>query len=354
MRTVSRFATELRVSVGRFCQHNCFQEALLPVLEHEHGCDPAAFPLLRMVRWDEVADALKRNVSPGIFGGLQPDELAELYGIVWHTAPTECPVDELFERLALVGTPICKVDRFHVPADRRWFGRVHRPHSVLVVAIDEDGISYSDADYPDLPARIDWSDLERALLRDTEGELVFARAVARCTDIEAHLRRTQERRYLEGLAATLAASTATVRKVLRILVDRLVEFDPLAAGGEVAGVDAAAFLNALSQSLLAGAELVRQRDLGIAAADAIERLGRRLDVSVTRALTYAETRRPRHGERLAVSIEAIAKDWSADGRRRALAALQEANASPGPDRVSRREVAGALTSDPEMTTNQEG
>jgi hypothetical protein len=328
MRTVSesvrtsRFASELRVSVGRFCQHNCFQEALLPILEHEHGCDPAAFPLLRMVRWDEVADALERDVSPGIFGGLQPAELAELYGIVWYTAPAGGPVDELFGQLALAGTPICKVDRFHVPADRRWFGRVHRPHSVLVVAVDGDGIGYSDADNPDLPARIDWGDLERALLRDADGAPVFARAVARCTDIDAHRRRMQEGRYLEGLAATLATGTVTVREVLGTLVDRLVELDPLAASGEVAGVDAAAFLNAVAQSFLAGAELVRQRELGVAAADAIERLGRRLDVSVTRALAYAETRRSRHGERLAASVEAIVKDWSTDDRRRALATLR--------------------------------
>lgn len=306
--------TNLRVRAGRFCQMNCFQEALLPVLEHEYGCDPRAFDILRMMTWAEIADALRQDRSPGSVGGLQWDAMTELYAIIWHTAPAGADTRQALEHLAASGTPICRVDRFHVPADRQWHGLAHRAHAILVVALDDEGIAYSDAEYLHTPGRIRWADLDRALVRDPNGELELARTVAGCTDLGDDGIARLERDYLDRLGDVLATPAATVQGVLGELADRLAGLDPQDPTAGIAGVEAAAFINAMAKSFLAAAALAARRGVAETECEALARWGRSLEVCMNRALTYADTYRPRHLERFRESVASVITSWD-DGTR---------------------------------------
>ncbi len=309
------YTSDLRVRTGRFCQFNCFQEAVLPVLEQHFGCDPRAFEIHRMITWREIGDALRDGRSPGSFGGLHWEALTQLHSITWREAPAQAPARERIEYLAEGGVPICRVDRFHVSADRGWFGRRHSPHAILVVGVDSAGIAYSDADNVHTPARISWPELEVALVRDERGQIEFARAVADCEDLSFERLTRLEADYLRKLDTTLDVPADEVGEIFDLLAVRLSALRPDDPDALVVGIELAAFLNAVAKSLLGAAALTERRGVSEPVHTALRRWGRGVDLCVTRALTFAETRRLRHLERFRESATSVTSAWGADERK---------------------------------------
>ena len=95
------------------------------------------------------------------------------------------------------------------------------------------------------------------------------------------------------------------------MTDRLRACSDGSRDAEAGAVDVGAYLNATTHGLAAGADLAERRGIAPEHVDALRRTVRAVDLCVTRALSYADTFRPRHLERFEQSARTLVTKWPA-------------------------------------------
>lgn len=312
-----------RAEVGKFCMFNCFQEALGPVLKRDFGIDGDTFDHLRFIGLTDIADPITGRRDPGGFGGLGWPRLRELYRLRlrWlRRVARDRP--ETVHALAQDGPLIAIVDRFHMPTDKACSGRHHRMHTVLVVRADQDGIDYTDVEYPFSPARVSWADFGRALLPARDRALVpgpdqvnsFVVRVEEATDPAPAQRERIRSGFLAALARSLEADPGEVAVVRKLLMDALPEAGR--EGGQLRGQDVGALLNGAVRSLEVAAGLLGSGTDGGAYVTA---LWQRAESANRLLQMYVESGRDRYLPRIDRELEQLVGLWDTAGRRDARA-----------------------------------
>lgn len=333
-----------RAEVGKFCMFNCFQEALAPVLKRDFGVDGGTFDQLRFIGLPDIADPLTGRRDPGSFGGLGWPRLRELYRLRlrWlRKVARDRP--ETVHALAQDGPLIAIVDRFHMPTDKACSGRHHRMHTVLVVQADQDGIAYTDVEYPFNPAWVSWADFGRALLPAADRALIpgpdqvnsFVVRVDEGTEPGPAERERIRSGYLTAFARSLDADPGQVAAVRKVLMDALPEAGH--EGGQLRGQDLGALLNGAVRSLEVAAGLLEPGTDGDAFATGLWRQAE----SANRLLQmYVESGKDRYLARIDRELERLTEQWDTAQRLGARDEATERASEPAPARSPEEREAG--------------
>lgn len=323
-----------RAETGKFCMFNCFQEALAPVLKQDHGIDAGTFDQLRFIGLPDIAGPIAGRRDPGGFGGMAWPRLRELYRLRlrWlRKVARDRP--ETVHRLAQDGPLIAIVDRFHVPTDKVCTGRHHRMHTVLVVQADQDGVGYTDVEYPHRPARVSWEDFGRALLPAADRALIpgpdqvnsFVVRVEECTEPAPAAREQLRHGFVAAFARSLEADTGQIQEIRKLLMDGLSGTDSDA--GRLRRDDLGSLLNGAVRSLQVAAGLVGTDTL---AAEYADGLWRQADAANRLLQMYVESGRDRYLGRIDRELERLVALWDSDGRLAARDAAAAATAATAP------------------------
>lgn len=285
---------------SRFCQLNCFQEALVPVLREFPGLTGFPFDTLRLIGPAEATHALRAGAVPGLFGGLSREDMARTFAITWRHAPAGATRPAAVRVLLHAGPVLLAVDRFDLSSDERWYRTAHRPHTILVVGADQHGIRYLDSDHPVTPATATWADLPAGDHAHPPVGVASARPPAGGVRVDPGLLRT--------------VLTEPIDNLLRLCHDWTREAYQDPAVARTTGLDAVAYLNAVSRSAETAAGLVRDRLPGLA--------GRALaavaaaDLACRRLIMLLNSPNERRETDAATALDGVSRLW-ADVRREA-------------------------------------
>jgi hypothetical protein len=321
-----------RAEVGKFCMFNCFQESLAPVLKRDFGIDGDTFDRLRFIGLTDIADPIIGRRDPGGFGGMGWPRLRELYRLRWRwLRKVARNRPETVHALAQDGPLIAVVDRFHVPTDKVCFRKYHRMHTILIVRSDEDGVGYTDVEYPFNPARVSWEDLGRALLPAEDRKLLpgpdqvnsFVVRVEECTDPGPAERDRIRRDFLAAFAGSLDADASQVKEVRELVMDGLTEAGR--DGDELRGNDLGSLLNGAVRSLQVAAGLL---DPGTDAGVYATGLWKQGDAANRLLQMYVESGRDRYLTRIDRELERLVERWDAADRQAVQDAVRERASVP--------------------------
>ena len=299
-----------RAEIGRFCQWNCFQEALAPVLQRDYGIDTDAFDTLRFVGLPDLREPLAEGKDPGGFGGVAWPELGELYRIRWSWLGGELTADPgAVVEMARHRPLIAVVDRYHVPTDKVCHGKHHRMHTILLVDAGPDGVAYSDAEYPFSPARITLADLGRAVLPVPDGEGSFVVGVEDAAELTSQDRTEADSRFLGALADSLDAPAERVGEVAGLITEPLRAVTANPEAGELLGNDLASFLNAAARSLGTGERLLEAGGAPAEARDHVATLAKQATTAYRLLQMLVESGSDRYLPRLERELQGLVAAW---------------------------------------------
>ncbi len=242
------------IEPGRFCQINCFQEALIPLLRRHPALRQERFEWLRAMTWNDVLDGLRGRVVPGLFGGMAPSRMSDIYRIRWAMCePGRGNLEALVADVATVGPPLVQFDRYQLPADEIWYRRGHRIHTVLVVDLNAQGVAYLDGDHPLEPVSLSWPEAEGALAKGRDGLPMFIGTVHSCHEPDRRARRALRADFAVQARTLIASAPALVASTVDECLERLFSSLGSEAQALTEGLDSIALLNGLGRSLEAAA-----------------------------------------------------------------------------------------------------
>ncbi len=240
----------MRAETGRYCQLNCMQEALFPILKQRFSCDEKVFRILRFIALDEILQPLQDHMMPGDFGGVALPVLESLYHLRWNY-PLMQRVGEdrlLIDAGAQYGPLIARIDRFFLPCSEHYYQVQHDPHIILLVGFDERSLYYSDYEYPHVPASLPWKAFWQALLPDYQQVYPFIATVQSCQDVTVTTKIDLHTQFVQHFMRSVGVAASSVLMTLQFLQDVLRE---AALGNRLHGYEVVYFLNGVIQSLQA-------------------------------------------------------------------------------------------------------
>lgn len=286
------------VDGSRFCQLNCCQEALIPVLRTFPGLADYPYPRLHLIAWSEALAAVRADEVPGLVGGLSQERMAAVFAIDWRRPDSHLPPADAVRGMLRHGPILLHVDRFDLPADERWYRRGHRPHTILAVSTGREGIDYLDSDHAVVPALLPW-----AVFETSPSISVFGVASARAPD-DASL----HDRFQREAATLLSDADGAAPQLVSECLDRVVGAAPTPAR-RTTGLDPIAFLNGVGQSLATVADATRLT-VPAAAAD-LDNVVEAVSIACRRLMLLLNSDSAHRRDNAEAACDVAAGTWSA-------------------------------------------